>query len=64
MIKHMICSLERRPGLIYGSWRRDYLVTYECNMSADGLIGYDWMIMWALPCGYAWALIAESGLLI
>ncbi len=33
-------------------------------MSADGLVEDDWTITWALPRGYAWALIAESGLLI
>jgi len=33
-------------------------------MSADGLMVCDWTITWALPRGYAWALIAESGLLI
>ncbi len=39
-------------------------VTYERNTSTDGLMVGDWTITWALPHGYAWALIAESGLLI
>ena len=64
MTEHVICSLGMSRPFIYGSQRRVYLVMYECNTSTDGLTICDWTITWVLPCGYAWALIAKSGLLI